>query len=155
MRRRTASRAFPAALFAVAALALGPARADLAPVYTAPGSDLAVSGHDPVAYFREGRPVEGRADLEYVWQGAVWRFSDEDSLAAFRDGPETYAPRYGGYCAWAVAEGYTASADPEAWRIVDGRLYLNYSRSVQARWERDVPGNIERGDANWPGVLRR
>lgn len=155
MRRPAARRVLPAALLAAAALLAGPALADLDPVYTARGNDLAVSGHDPVAYFREGRPVAGRADLAFAWRGATWRFANEANLAAFRDDPEAYAPRYGGYCAWAVAEGYTASSDPEAWRIVDGRLYLNYSRSVQARWERDVPGNIERGDANWPGVLRR
>lgn len=155
MPPRTNRRVLAAAALAAAAFAAPPALAELDPVYTAPGSGLAVSGHDPVAYFREGRPAEGRADLEFIWQGATWRFANEDNLAAFRDDPEAYAPRYGGYCAWAVAEGYTASADPEAWRIVDGLLYLNYSRSVQARWERDVPGNIERGDANWPEVLRR
>ena len=67
--------------------------------------------------------------------------------------PERYAPQYGGYCAWAVSQGYTASTDPEAWKIVDGKLYLNYSRSVQQKWEQDISGHIAAGDANWPKVL--
>ena len=71
----------------------------------------------------------------------------------FAADPEKYAPQYGGYCAWAVSQGYTASTDPEAWKIVDGKLYLNYSKSVQQTWEQDIPGNIAAGDGNWPKVL--
>lgn len=123
------------------------------PVYTGTFSSLAVSGYDPVAYFTEGRPVEGRKDLELEWNGATWRFTNADNLAAFQAEPERFAPQYGGYCAWAVSQGYTASSDPEAWRVVDGKLYLNYSKSVQSRWAQDIPGNIEKADANWPKVL--
>lgn len=124
------------------------------PVYTGTFSSLAVSGYDPVAYFEEGRPVEGRKDLEFEWNGATWRFANDKNLASFKAGPETYAPQFGGYCAWAVSQGYTASTDPEAWRIVDGKLYLNYSKSVQRQWAEDIPGNIAKGDRNWPGVLQ-
>jgi hypothetical protein len=74
-------------------------------------------------------------------------------LAKFKADPEKYAPKYGGYCAWAVAQGYTAEIDPEAWKIVGGKLYLNYSKDVQKKWEQDIPGNIEKADQNWPGVL--
>jgi hypothetical protein len=88
-----------------------------------------------------------------TWQGAAWRFASAENRERFEADPVAYAPQYGGWCAWAVAEGYTASTVPEAWKIVDGRLYLNYSRGVQRRWERDIPGNIARADANWPGVL--
>ena len=123
------------------------------PVYTSTFSSLAVSGYDAVAYFREGKPVEGSSDHEFEWNGATWRFTSAANLAAFKADPEAYAPRYGGYCAWAVSQGYTASTDPTAWRIVDGRLYLNYSHDVQRRWEQDIPGNIAKGDGNWPGVL--
>ncbi|MDJ0936310.1 MAG: YHS domain-containing (seleno)protein [Kiloniellales bacterium] len=122
-------------------------------IYTGTFSSLAVSGYDPVAYFTQGKPVKGRGDLEHEWQGATWRFADAANLAAFKADPEAYAPQYGGYCAWAVSQGYTASTDPEAWRIVDGKLYLNYSKSVQQTWEEDIPGNIAQGDQNWPGVL--
>ncbi len=113
----------------------------------------AIRGYDPVAYFSEGKPVRGDAAHVHMWNGAEWRFSSEENRAAFAADPEAYAPQYGGYCAWAVAEGYTASTDPDAWKIVDDKLYLNYSRSVQRRWERDIPGNISRGDSNWPAVL--
>jgi YHS domain-containing protein len=142
-------------LSAVAALALGlllaaPARA-LEPVYTN-WRGLAVSGYDPVAYFRDGKPVPGSSDFQLEWRGATWRFASAEDLGLFRADPERYAPQYGGYCAWAVSNGGTASSDPEAWKIVDGKLYLNYSRAIQERWQSDVPGNIRRGDAHWPSL---
>ena len=114
---------------------------------------IAIDGSDPVAYFTEGRPVAGKADLTHDWMGVSWRFSSEENRAAFAANPEGYAPQYGGYCAYAVSEGYTASTVPEAWKIVDGKLYLNYSRRIQRRWERDIPGRIAAADANWPSVL--
>ena len=130
-----------------------PAAAKEDPVYTPTFSRLAVGGYDPVAYFTEGKPVEGRSDYELEWNGATWRFSSAENLSAFKADPEAYAPRYGGYCAWAVSQGYTASADPTAWRVVDNKLYLNYSHDIQRRWEQDIPGNIVKADANWPKVL--
>ena len=123
------------------------------PVSTGFFSGLAASGYDPVAYFREGRPVEGRGEFEFEWNGATWRFANADNLAAFSADPEKFAPQYGGYCAWAVSQGYTASSDPEAWRIVAGKLYLNNSKSVQSTWTQDIPGNIAKADRNWPEVL--
>jgi YHS domain-containing protein len=116
---------------------------------------VAIRGTDPVAYFREGRPVAGRAEFTHVWQGATWRFATAANRDTFAADPARYAPAYGGLCAWAVAEGYTAPIDPAAWRIVEGRLYLNYSRSIQHRWERDIAGNIRRADANWPRIAAR
>ncbi len=113
----------------------------------------AISGTDPVAYFTEGRPVEGSSNFKHDWNGATWRFASAENRDLFAASPEKYAPQYGGYCAWAVSQGYTASTDPEAWKIVDGKLYLNYSKSVQETWEQDVPGNIATGDRNWPNVL--
>jgi YHS domain-containing protein len=111
---------------------------------------VAIEGTDPVAYFAEGRPIEGSSAFEHEWMGAVWRFVSAENRDAFAADPEKYAPQYGGYCAWAVSQGYTAKIDPEAWKIVDGRLYLNYSKDVQAQWSQDIPGNISKGDANWP-----
>jgi len=122
----------------------------LDPVFSRWGK--AIRGYDPVAYFTEGRPVEGAAEHTAEWRGATWRFASAANREAFVAAPERYAPRYGGYCAWAVSEGYTASIDPEAWRIVDGKLYLNYSKSVQQRWQKDIPGNIAKADRNWPGL---
>ena len=123
------------------------------PVSTGTFSDLAVSGYDAVAYFAQGKPVEGLGALEYEWNGATWRFSSAENLAAFEASPEAYAPQYGGYCAWAVSQGYTAKSDPDAWRIVDGKLYLNYNKDIQKRWAQDIPGNITKADTNWPKVL--
>ncbi len=143
-----------ATLFLGLALLLAPAPAAAKdPVYTSTFSSLAVSGYDPVAYFSEGKPVKGRSEHELEWNGATWRFSSAANLAAFEADPERYAPQYGGYCAWAVSQGYTASTDPTAWRIVDDKLYLNYSHNVQQRWAEDIPGNIAKADANWPKVL--
>lgn len=111
---------------------------------------VAVRGTDVVAYVTEGRPVAGRADFTHAWRGATWRFASAANRDRFAADPERYAPAYGGFCAFAVSEGYTAPIDPNAWRIVDGRLYLNFNRSVQRRWEQDIPGRVTRADANWP-----
>lgn len=113
---------------------------------------VAIRGTDPVAYFTEGRPVEGSSDFTADWNGAEWRFASAENRDKFVADPEAYAPQYGGFCAWAVSQGYTASTVPEAWRIVDGKLYLNYSLGVQKQWEGDIPGNIVKADANWPGL---
>ena len=115
---------------------------------------IAVDGTDVVAYFTEGRPVSGDPDITYEWNGATWRFASEANRDAFAEDPEAYAPQFGGYCAWAVSEGYTASTVPEAWEIVDGKIYLNYSRRIHRRWSRDIPGHIAAGNANWPDVLQ-
>jgi hypothetical protein len=111
---------------------------------------IAVRGTDVVAYVTQGRPVRGRAEFTQVWRGATWRFASAAHRDLFAADPGRYAPAYGGFCAFAVSEGYTAPIDPAAWRIVDGRLFLNYDRSVQRRWEADVPGRVARADANWP-----
>lgn len=139
----------------LAPLFLLPARPATAiePVYSALFSDLAVGGYDPVAYFVEGKPVPGLERFELAWQGATWRFASAENRARFEARPEQYAPRYGGHCAWAMAEGREASGDPRFWKIVGGRLYLNYDASVQKKWETDIPGFIARADANWPRLL--
>ena len=142
-----------AAAMVWAALLVAPsAHASEEPVYQS-FLGTAIDGTDPVAYFTEGRPVEGSSDITLDWNGATWRFSSVANRDLFAANPDLYAPQYGGYCAWAVSQGYTASTDPEAWAIVDGKLYLNYSKGVQARWEQDVSGNITAADANWPKVL--
>ncbi|TNE36731.1 MAG: YHS domain-containing protein [Alphaproteobacteria bacterium] len=112
----------------------------------------AVEGYDVVAYFTDGKPVEGDSDYSVKWKGAEWHFASAEHKKMFEASPEKYAPQFGGYCAWAVSQGYTASSAPEAWTIVDGKLYLNYSKGVQSTWEKDVPGNIAKADKNWPGI---
>ena len=138
------------ALFALIALA-GMAAAGA--INTSGGGGVAIEGTDPVAYFTEGRAVEGSGDFSTRWNGATWHFASAANLAAFKGEPDRYAPQFGGYCAWAVSQGYTAKVDPEAWKIVGGKLYLNYSKGVQSRWAKDIPGNITKADTNWPGLL--
>lgn len=115
----------------------------------------AIRGYDPVAYFTIGAPTRGSAQFTSDWQGATYHFANADNLATFKDNPGAYAPQYGGYCAYAVAKGATAGTVPEAWSIVDGKLYLNYSLSVQQRWRQNVPANIRAANENWPSVLDR
>jgi YHS domain-containing protein len=116
---------------------------------------VAIKGYDPVAYFTDGKPVEGRSDFAYEWNGATWRFASAAHRDLFKGSPEKYAPQYGGYCAWAVSQGYTANIDPASWAVVHDKLYLNYSRDVQKTWQGDVPGNITKADVNWPKLLKQ
>lgn len=132
------------------AFAAGTAGAGPASVFSENG--VAIHGTDPVAYFTEGRRVPGDLAFTADWGGAIWRFASAGNRERFLADPAAFAPQFGGYCAWAVANGYTAPTDPDAWAIVDGRLYLNYSREVQADWEEDIPGNIARAEANWPSL---
>ena len=144
------------AFAAIASTALAtPAHADQAPVYTGILSRVAVGGYDPVAYFTDGRPVRGTTQFRITHQGYEYRFANAEHLAAFRANPSRYVPQYGGYCAWAVSQGYTASGNPNNWRIVDGKLYLNYNGGIQMRWLSDIPGHIRSANANWPSVLSR
>lgn len=156
MMRRLVRLALALVLLAVAAGTPGaPARAAQDAVYTSTFSDLALGGYDPVAYFTLGKPTEGQRAFETEWNGATWRFVSAEHLAMFRADPAKYAPQYGGYCAWAVSEGYTASADPTAWRIVNGKLYVNYNHDIQKQWEQDIPGRVVKADTNWPKVLEK
>lgn len=113
----------------------------------------AIKGYDPVAYFTTGSPTEGNKSITHKWKGAEWRFASTANRDKFVKEPEKYAPQFGGYCAWAVSEGKTASINPKSWKIVNGKLYLNYSSRIQKRWEKDIPGHISKAEANWPKVL--
>jgi YHS domain-containing protein len=139
---------------ALALTAIVPAAGALPAVNVSRGQ-LALRGYDAVAYHVDGKAVPGQGAYEHRWNGAVWRFSSTANREAFVRAPARYAPEFGGYCAYAVSRGYTADGDPNAWRIVDGRLYLNYSKRVQRLWEEDIPGNIAKGRRNWPGVLEK
>jgi YHS domain-containing protein len=115
-------------------------------------SGLALKGYDPVAYFTENRPLAGKTEFTAQHEGATYRFASAANRDAFAAAPQKYAPQYGGYCAFGVAGGYKAPIEPEAWTVVDGKLYLNYNRSVRSKWSGDIPGFIRKGDANWPTV---
>ncbi len=111
----------------------------------------ALRGYDAVAYFAVSNAVKGDPKYEYVWNGAKWFFSTEENMKKFQANPEAYAPQYGGYCSYAVSEGYTADGDPKAWKVVDGKLYLNYSPKVKEKWEENQGERITKGNQNWKG----
>ncbi len=144
---------FVVALAAVALLRITPAAEAAPPVYTGIVKGVAVGGYDPVAFFTDGKPAKGNKDLTTNYDGATWRFASAANRDAFQADPAKYAPQYGGYCAYAVSKGSTAKGDPQAWTIHNGKLYLNYDKRVRATWAKDIPGNVKKGDANWPAVL--
>lgn len=109
----------------------------------------ALRGYDPVAYFTEERPVKGSSDISTVLNGATWHFSSKTNKELFEGNPGKYSPEYGGYCAYGMANGFVVSSDPEAFTLVDGKLYMNYSLGVRDTWQKDIPGNIKSADKNW------
>lgn len=124
------------------------------PIYTGFFSNKALDGYDTVAYFTEGKPVEGNKKFKLSYKGADWYFASQENLNKFEANPEDFAPQYGGYCAWAVAaKNDFAPGDPKQWSIVDNKLYLNYDKSIKQQWLEDVPGFIAQGDKNWPSLL--
>ena len=125
------------------------------PAVNTQSDNLALRGYDAVAYFTDGQPIRGVAQFETTWNGAKWRFASAEHRDRFVNAADRFAPQFGGYCAWAVGHGYTADGDPEVWKIVDDRLYLNYSRRVQRKWEANIPEFIRQGLANWPAVLAK
>lgn len=113
------------------------------------GENVALKGFDAVAYFAVENAVAGNPKYEYAWNGAKWLFSNAENLERFKQNPEAYAPQYGGYCSYAVSKGYTADGDPNAWKIVDGKLYLNYNPEVKEIWEKELQQNIKKGQEHW------
>lgn len=113
---------------------------------------VALGGYDVVAYFTEHKALQGKVEFQTAWQGATWRFTSAGNRDLFAKEPGKYAPQYGGFCAYGVAQGHKAPVDPTAWRIVGGKLYLNFNREVQDLWVKDIPGNIKAADELWPKV---
>ncbi len=116
------------------------------------GKDGAINGYDPVAYFKDNRPVKGKPELTYRWNDADWHFSTVENLQEFKSAPEKYAPQYGGYCAYGTSQGYKAPTEPDAFTIVGGKLYLNYNMRVKENWIKDKEALIEKADINWPKI---
>ncbi|MCG7497328.1 YHS domain-containing protein [Vibrio sp. Of7-15] len=125
-------------------------------IYTSFFSNKAVGGYDTVAYFTEGKPVEGVKSFKTEYKGAEWYFSSQKNLDLFIAQPEKYEPQYGGFCAWAVAaKNDRAPGDPKQWKIVNNKLYLNYDKDIKQLWETDIPGFIKTADQNWPTLLNK
>lgn len=114
---------------------------------------IAVKGYDMVAYFLNGAPSKGDKTITHEWNDATWRFANAENRDLFAADPEKYAPQYGGYCAYGVSQGATVSFNPDAWTIVDDKLYLNLSKKIQKKWEKDIAGYIETADNKWPDIL--
>ena len=112
----------------------------------------AVRGYDVVAYVKDGKAVRGTGEHTASYRGSTFRFASRANRDAFVADPARYAPQYGGFCAFGMAGGYKAATDPEAFSVVDGKLYLNYSRDVRKQWSADIPGYVAKADRNWPGV---
>ncbi|MGZ9129847.1 MAG: YHS domain-containing (seleno)protein [Candidatus Binatia bacterium] len=144
-----------AALVSSVGLSLWASASPEPPVFTGLVKGVAVGGYDTVAYFSEKRAVPGQPGFAWTHGGAEWRFASAANRDAFKAEPQNYAPQYGGYCAFAVANGYTAKGDPLQWTIVNNRLFLNYDASVKEKWLQDTAGFIAKADNNWPGVLNR
>jgi hypothetical protein len=114
-----------------------------------PADDVAIKGYDTVAYFKVGKALKGNEAFSFQWHDMTWHFLTKENRDLFAASPGNYAPQYDGYCAWAMSEGRKAHTDPEVWKIVSGKLYLNCSREAYEKWSRDIPGNIRKADANW------
>ncbi|MGF1622626.1 MAG: YHS domain-containing (seleno)protein [Rhodomicrobiaceae bacterium] len=116
---------------------------------------VAIRGYDPVAYFTEGAPKQGKSEFTAEHEGARWQFASAENKALFEADPAKYTPAYGGFCAYGVAQGYLVKIEPDAWSIRDGRLYLNYDQSVQAQWSEKPAEYIAQADDKWPGLIAK
>ena len=144
-----------AVLGGAASNALAVAEINVAPGKTLKGPGVAVHGYDPVAYFTEGKPVQGTAELAIVHGGATYRFANADNMKAFKANPAKYVPAFGGYCAFGVSVGAKFDGDPRYWKIVDGKLYLNLNAEIQKTWLKDVPGNINKAEKSWTKIKHK
>jgi YHS domain-containing protein len=116
---------------------------------------FALHGYDPVAYLESDQPVKGSAAHAFIYKGSKFLFATDQNLKKFAADPDKYSPQYGGYCALGTANGYKVSTQPDAFKVVDGKLYLNHDRKVLDIWNKDVPGNIAKADQNWPTVSKQ
>ena len=138
------------AVFAVFSAAFASAESD--PIYTSWRDNVAVGGYDVVSYY-SGKPLKGDKAHTFEFRGADWRFSTRANLDLFRTNPDAFIPQYGGYCAWAVANGKLAKGSPKYWHVRDGKLYLNFNERIQNLWDQDIPGFITLADGNWPDII--
>jgi len=113
---------------------------------------LVIRGYDPVAYFTEGRPVPGRADISVEYEGGKYLFATIANRDKFNANPEMYVPQYGGYCAYGVAVGKKFDIDPSSWRIVNAKLYFNLNPMILEKWGADTKGYLRKSEENWPKI---
>jgi YHS domain-containing protein len=153
-RRSSLLLGLAALLASTAALAAPPVNTLKAGLFGG-SSDTAILGYDPVAYFTDGKPVKGQDSLSVDWMGAKWKFSSQAHRDQFKAAPEKFAPQYGGYCAYGVSQDNLVSIEPDKFKILDGKLYLNYNADVQAKWLKDPAGFIKQADAKFAALLKK
>lgn len=119
---------------------------------TLAGAPLALRGYDPVSYFTAGKPTLGSTQHMATHNGAAYQFTSAENKKKFEAAPDKFAPQYGGFCAFGVALGKKSDGDPLAWKIVDGKLYLNYNADIQSKWNEDVAANLKKSEAGWPAI---
>jgi len=154
-RRRILALGSSAMLLSLAARAAQPPINTLKNSVFGGRTDAAINGYDTVAYFTVGKPVMGKDAFAFDWMGAKWKFASQANLDLFKANPEKYAPQYGGYCAYGVAQGYLVKVEPDQFTVRDGKLYLNYDADVQAKWRMDPAGYIKTADALFPSLLQK
>ncbi|SNX28052.1 YHS domain-containing protein [Polynucleobacter meluiroseus] len=149
-------------ILAVAALLISATSICAAPAINTLSSGLferqtgtAIRGYDPVAYFVSNKPVKGKEDFSFDWNGAKWLFSSQDNLNLFKANPEKYAPQYGGYCAYGVAVDNLVSIEPDKFTIIGGKLYLNYDADVQSTWRKTSEKYISDADKKFNVLLKK
>jgi YHS domain-containing protein len=115
---------------------------------------IAIKGYDVVAYFTDHAAVPGSEAITTQFDGATFRFASAEHRDAFIADPEKYLPQFGGFCAYGTSQGHKADIDPQAFTVVDGKLYLNYSMDVRAKFSKDIPGFIQKANQNWSEVSK-
>ncbi len=118
-------------------------------------STSGISGYDPVAYFTDGKPMRGSGYHMAEHEGVTYAFATKEHKEMFEASPGKYVPAWGGYCAYGVAVGKKFASDPEARKIVQGKLYLNLDRDIQSKWAMDIPGYLKKSEANWKEIRDR
>jgi YHS domain-containing protein len=122
------------------------------------GQGVMLLGFDPVAYFREGKPVRGQAAIKATLAGSetanarTYYFASNDNRAAFLANPRNFEPQYGGFCASGAAFGLKLGSDPTAWEIYQGRLFIFGDVLGHEAWKIDRDWNVKYGDEMWPFI---
>ena len=117
---------------------------------------LAIQGYDPVAYFTDGKAIEGSDKIKYTKAGVTYHFSSEKNKQAFTENPSKYEPQYGGYCAYAMADGDKVRIDPETFKIVDDKLYLFYNfrfTNTLKSWNKDEGNLLPKANSEWSKII--
>jgi len=138
--------------FLAAVVAVQPVMAGEAKMINTEPNNVAIKGYDPVAYFTKGQPMKGNPEVTYSWNGAQWHFATATHRDMFAGSPERYAPQFGGFCSMALTRGEIKTIDPEAWKVIDGKLYLAFSKRGREKFDENTHVNIKKAEENWKKI---